>query len=114
MEISLNGYGEGIATFEAGEGTRAGAPVKLTGNGAVGPCAEEDDFCGVARNVRGGYAAVQLAGYARLPFSGDSPEVGFRQLSASAEGGVQAAASGGRSLLVTDVDEAAGTLGIIL
>jgi hypothetical protein len=114
MDLSLNGFNEGVATFEAAEGTAAGAPVRLTGNGAVGPCAAGDDFCGVARNVRGGFAAVQLAGYARLPFSGDAPQVGYRQLSASAGGGVQSAASGGRNLLVTDVDESAGTLGIIL
>lgn len=114
MEISLNGFGETAATFEAAEGTAAGAPVKLTGNGVVGPCEAGDDFCGIALGVRGGFAAVQLAGYARLPFSGEAPQVGFRQLSASGAGGVQASASGGRSLLVTDVDEAGGTLGIIL
>ena len=114
MEISLNGFQGGIATFEAGEGTAAGAPVKMTGNGTVGPCAEGDDFCGIALNVRGGFAAVRLTGYGRLPFSGDAPQVGFRQLSASAAGGVQTAASGGRSRLVTDVDESAGTLGILL
>lgn len=114
MEISLNGYNESIATFEAEEGTAAGMPVKLTGNGMVGPCAEGDDFCGVARSVRGGYAAVQLAGYVRLPLAGDAPQAGFRTLCAAAGGGVKTAASGGRSLLVTDADETAGTLGMIL
>lgn len=114
MEISLNGFGENAATFEAEEGTAAGMPVKPTGNGEVGPCVAGDDFCGVVLGVRGGFASVQLAGYVRMPFSGEAPGVGFRQLSASGAGGVQVSASGGRSLLVTDVDETGGTLGLIL
>ena len=114
MDISLKGFKEAVATFEAEAGTIAGAPVKLTGNGKVGPCADGDDFCGAALNARCGYAAVQLGGYAELPYAGAAPQIGYRNLCAAADGKVKIAASGGRSLLVTDVDEAAGICGVIL
>ena len=39
MEISLQGYRENVATFEADETVRPGNLVKLTENGKVGLCA---------------------------------------------------------------------------
>lgn len=114
MNISLNGFREAMVTFEAETGLGAGVPVKLTGSGTVGPCADGDAFCGVAENVRGGYAAVQLSGYVCLPYSGAAPAVGYQALCAAADGKVKTAETGGRSLLVTDVDETAGTCGVIL
>lgn len=114
MNISLSGFNEAIATFEAEDGTAAGAPVRLTASGRVGPCADGDDFCGAAENVRCGYAAVQLGGHAALPYAGTAPQVGYRNLCAAADGRIRVAETGGRSLLVTDVDEAAGICGVIL
>lgn len=114
MDVSLKGFGEAIATFEAEPETAAGVPVKLTAGGKVGPCADGDAFCGVAANARCGYAAVQLSGYVRLPYGGTAPAVGYRTLCAAADGKIKIAETGGRSLLVTDVDEAAGTCGVIL
>ena len=67
MEISLQGYRENVATFEADETVRPGNLVKLTENGKVGLCAEGDLFIGAAVSVRGGCAAVQAAGIAGLP-----------------------------------------------
>jgi hypothetical protein len=114
MELSFNGFGENAATFAAQDGVAAGAPVKVTGSGTVGACAAGDDFCGVALNVRNGYAAVQLFGYARLPYDGAAPAAGWQMLSAAADGKIQAASAGGRQLLVVDVDEAAMLCGVIL
>ena len=37
-KLSFEGIGAVVATFSAGEGVKGGQPVKLTGNGAVGPC----------------------------------------------------------------------------
>lgn len=113
MNISLLGLGETTATFEAEAGVTAGMPVKMTGDGRVGPCALKDKFCGVAVSTRGGYAAVQVAGYARVPYSGTAPAVGYQTLNGAGDGTVQAEATG-RSLLVTDVDTAAKTCGILL
>ncbi len=114
MEICFNGIGETVATFIAGAGVTAGMPVKMTGNGTVGACAAGDDFCGVALNVRCGYAAVQLAGYAALPYDGTAPAVGWQSLSAAEGGKIAVAATGGRQHLVLDVDQTAGTCGLIL
>lgn len=114
MELSFNGFGEDAATFAAQTDVTAGAPVKMTANGTVGACAAGDSFCGVALNTRGGYAAVQLCGYAVLPYDGTAPAVGWQTLSAAAGGKLQTAATGGRQMLVVDVDTAAKTCGIIL
>ena len=114
MEISLNGCGENVATFEADSSVTAGMPVKMTGNGIVGACAAKDCFCGVAISVRGGFAAVQLGGDAQVPYSGTTaPAVGYQTLNSSGDGKVQVEATG-RSILITDVDTTAKTCGIIL
>ena len=115
MDISLNGYGEKAATFKAESGVTAGSPVKITANGTVGACTGGDAFCGLALNVRGGYCAVQFAGYAKIPYTGDSaPAVGYQTLAAGTDGSIKAVTTGGRSILVTDVDTASKKCGIIL
>lgn len=113
MDISLNGYGENAATFAVSGNVAAGMPVKVSANGTVAPCAAKDKFCGVALSVRGGYAAVQLAGYVKVPYAGTKPAPGYQAINADGTGKVQAEATG-RLLLVTDVDEPAGTCGIVL
>jgi hypothetical protein len=114
MELSFSGFGENGATFAAQDGVTPGAPVKMTANGTVGACAAGDNFCGVALNTRGGYAAVQLSGYVRLPYDGTAPAVGWQALSAAAGGKVQTAVTGGRQMLVLDADAASKTCGVIL
>lgn len=114
MDISLNGYGEKAATFKAGSGVAAGLPVKITANGTVGACSDGDVFCGIALNVRGGYCAVQLSGYVNVPYTGASPAVGYQALTAGTGGSVKAVTTGGRSLLVTDVDTTSKKCGFIL
>ena len=88
-------------------------PVKMTGNGTVGPCDAGDAFCGVAVNVRGGFAAVQLSGYTQATYTGTAPAVGYQTMSAAGSGAVQTGAAG-RSILITDVDPAANLCGMIL
>lgn len=114
MDISLNGYGENAATFKAQDGVTVGAPVKMAANGTVGACAAGDAFCGVALNLHGGYAAVQLGGYTQVHYTGTAPAVGYQTLAADASGTVKAVTTGGRSILVTDVDDTAKICGIIL
>ncbi len=114
MELSFNGFGENAATFTANPGVSAGIPVKMTGNGTVGACNAGDSFCGVTLGVRNGYAAVQLAGYTRLSYSGTAPAVGWQNIFAAADGKAQSAATGGRQMLVLDVDETSKTFGVIL
>ena len=83
MEISLNGYGEQVATFAVSGEVKVGMPVKISANGTVAPCVAKDKFCGVVLSLRGGYAAVQMAGYAKLPYTGTKPTVGYQTVNAT-------------------------------
>lgn len=114
MKVSFEGIGEEVITFEAQAGVEAGKTVELSANGTVAPCTDGSVPCGVAVSVRDGAAAVAVAGYCRVKYSGAVPNVGYTLLAADASGGVKAMASGGRQLLVTDVDKQTGTIGIIL
>jgi hypothetical protein len=114
MKVSLNGLGEQVATFEAENAVTAGSMVKMTANGTVGVCAASEPFCGIALSVRDGFAAIQLCGYVgNVPYAGTGMAVGYKVIAATVDGKVQVNASG-RNLLVTDVDTAASTCGIIL
>ena len=114
MKVSLNGLGEQVATFEAESTVTAGSTVKITANGTVGVCAAKEPFCGIALSVRGGFAAVQIGGYVgNVPYTGTGMSVGYKTIAAAADGKVQVDAAG-RNLLVTDVDTAASTCGLIL
>lgn len=112
MKVSLNGYGESVTTFEAGNGVMAGCPVKMAGNGIVGLCAANAAFCGIALNVRNGLAAVQLRGYYKLKYSGTGMLVGMQKLGAI--GDKVEVVSTGRECLVVEVDRTNSTCGIIL
>ena len=102
-EISFEGIGQVMATFHAQEGVTAGQVVKVTANGTVAGCAAGDDFCGVALNVRGGCAGVQLGGFVTLKCAG-TESAGYMNLCADGNGGVKAAESGGKTVLVASVD----------
>ena len=98
MKVSLNGYGESVTTFEAEDSVKAGYPVKMTGNGKVGLCTAKEAFCGIALNVRNGFAAVQLVGILKLGATSDKAEV----------------SETGKECLVVDIDSESSTCGIIL
>ena len=86
MGISFKGYGENVVTFNADSAlTEAGVPVKMTADSTVGKCSANDKFCGICVNLRDGYAAVQIAGYA--VFGATSKiAVGYKKLAATAAG----------------------------
>lgn len=112
MQVSFEGYGEQVATFACGEGLQVGVPVKVSANGTVAAAAANDAFFGVAVSVRGGYAAVQMAGYVRLPYSGETaPALGYQRIAAAA-GGKVASNEAGHAMLVVDVQD--GKVGLIL
>ena len=90
--VSFDGIGAVVATFAADEGVKGGQVVKLTGNGQVGPCSDNDKFCGVALEPRAGIAGVQVKGFMTVTGSGLS--VGAATLAADSAGGVKTAAEG--------------------
>lgn len=111
MNISFNGFGENTVTFEADESLNAaGVPVRITEDGKVAPCAEGDLVCGVAVNVREGFAAVQLKGYVSLPAEG-SVGYGWQNITATADGKVQTSDNGTQVLVVASEGD---TVGFIL
>lgn len=114
MSVSFNGYKESLATFKAASGLTAGVPVKISANDTVDSCAAEDSFCGVANGVSRGYASVQMSGFVTLPYTGTAPVVGYVILAADGSGGVKVVATGGRSMLVLQVDATAKTVGVML
>lgn len=111
MDVNFTGYGENVATFYADNAlTKAGVPVKISGNGTVTLCAANENFCGICVGVRDGYAAVQLSGYARFA-TVNTLTLGYQKLTAAANGKI-AAGDNGRELLV--VDAGAAEAGVIL
>ena len=110
MNVSFEEIGRLAVTF-GHEGCQAGQVCKVSGNGTVAPCAAGDKLCGLVEGVRGDYAAVQVAGFAEVPYSG-SVALGHVSLCADGSGGVKAGA--GREYLVVSVDENAQTAIIML
>ena len=110
MNVSFNGYNEGVATFEADSSVSKGTIVTMHSSGKVKAATSE--FIGVCRSVRAGYAAVQLDGYAVLPYTG-TLSIGIVKLVVSS-GKIKADSTNGREYLVLDVDTTAGLAGIIL
>lgn len=86
---------------------------KVSGNGAVSPCAAGDKFCGKVVSHRGGYGAVLVRGFVTADYTGTAPGLGFAALSANGSGGVKAD-SNGNSYLVVDCDSTAKTVTFLL
>ena len=105
MNVSFEEIGRLDVTF-AQSGCEGGLVCKVSGNGAVAPCAEGERFCGVVEGIRGGVAAVQVAGFVTVAVTG-SLNVGYVNLCADGAGGVKSGT--GREYLVVSVDAAAKT-----
>lgn len=115
MKVSFNGYGEQVATFEAGSNVMVGGPVAITGNGIVSGSVAGGDVCGICVSLENGYAAVQLRGYMRAEYTG-TVTVGKVNLTGVVGGKVKVAAGAEVTVpvQVTDVDTVAKTCGFIL
>lgn len=115
MSVSLNGFLEHIATLKTLGKLKKGMPVKLSDNLTVGECDEGDVFAGVVVGSNETFAAVQLTGYIKLCYSGETaPTIGYNLLSADGEGKVCVNSQSGRALLVAEVDTTDKTIGLIL
>ncbi len=111
MDICFEGIGQTAATFRAESGVGPGMAVTLTGSGAVGLGEDGDPPCGVALGgVRGGAAAVQIGGAAKVGWSGAAPSAGWQNLACDGQGGVKTVSAGGVKWLVLAVDEDAKTV----
>lgn len=113
MNVSFSGFNEKSTTFICSQDVEAGKVVKVTENGTVSLCANGDGFCGVATDVRGDCATVQLVGYIRMPYSGSAPALGYTGLVADGNGGITGG-DDGKTYLVTDIDKTDNTIGFML
>ena len=114
MKVGFEQIGAVVASFEAAAGTQAGALVKLTANGQVGPCSADGDIpAGVVTSLGEGLAAVQVAGYVEGPCD-TALTVGWQAVASSADGELEKATAAGRDALVVWVDAAAGRCGVFL
>lgn len=106
MDISFTGFNENVLTFECTNTVRAGDLVKLSGSGKVTKAVPDEAFVGVCKNVRNGFAAVQLSGYVEAEKNG-TIGVGYFKL-AAATSGVKAIASGVDRLVIYSDDTKIG------
>ena len=100
MNVSFEEIGRLAVTF-AQEGCQAGQVCKLNADGRAVPCAAGDKFCGIVESIRGGFAAVQLEGFATVTVSG-SVNAGYVNLCADGNGGIMAGS--GQEYLVVCVN----------
>ena len=98
MNIKFSGFNENVLTFEYTGTLNAGDLVKMSASAKVAKASANDDFIGVCVNTRGGYAAVQVAGYVECAKSG-TVNVGYNKLVA-ASAAVKTAESGIDRLVV--------------
>ena len=102
MNVSYEGIGQWAATF-ACDGVSAGQVVKVSGNGTVAKCADNDGFEGVVLSVaRDGKAcSVAMGGMVTVSYTGASaPAAGWNSLAADGSGGVKVVSDGGRIWLI--------------
>ena len=100
MNVSFEEIGRMAVTF-AQEGCQSGHVCKVGGDGKVVPCAAGESFCGIVESIRGGFAAVQLEGFATVNVSG-TVNAGYVNLCADGNGGVKTGS--GREYLVVSVN----------
>ncbi|MBQ6152981.1 MAG: hypothetical protein IJJ15_04460 [Ruminococcus sp.] len=92
MDINFNGFNEKVLTFMADNTVTEGCLVTMDESGAVTKASADGGFIGVCLNVRNGFAAVQVEGYAETDLTGEV-SVGDAILVA-ASSGVKAAEEG--------------------
>ena len=113
MNISYEGIGQTVATFQVEEGTGQGV-VTMVGNDTVGRGSAGNLPCGVlVCGEENGMGAVQLEGLVTVSFIGSAPSVGYALLTCDGEGGVMEEELG-KQFLVVSVDEANQTMVIKL
>lgn len=114
MNISLNSFHSQQATFLADSLVKVGCPVVMSSNLKVTFAGTGKNLCGFCTDLRDGYATVKLCGYCTASYTGTAPSVGYAMLASDGEGGVKTVTTGGRTMLVINVDTTANTVGFIL
>lgn len=104
MSISFTGINEQVITFKTETELEAGTLVKISANGTVSACAANDKIAGVVLFCRDKLAAVQVSGFAALPYTGTAPTLGYAKLCAASATQIKADSTNGRELMVLEAD----------
>lgn len=110
MDINFGGYRENVVTFAAENDVVAGVAVKMSGSGTVCACESDDTMIGVAVNVRNGYAAVQLSGYAEFVTDDSNITVGYNKLKCGTDNKVVLSDTGREYLVISMYENKVGII----
>lgn len=114
MSVSINGFAEEIITLKITGSAVKGAPVSISANLTAAPSGADELFAGILTAApKGGHAGIQVRGYAKAPYSGDAPALGYTALAADGSGNVKTASSGPLRL-VLEVNPTKQTVGFLL
>ncbi len=111
--ISNKGFNEGIITLYVDDSATVGTPVSITESNTCAPAAAGDKFAGFLVNSRAGVGAVQVKGYANVPYSGTDLQLGMTEIAADGNGKIKMA-TGGRSVMVIGVNTSDKTAEILM
>jgi hypothetical protein len=108
MSVSFQGMDQLVVTFQAASGVTKGNFVTVSANGTVSTASSGDAPVGLALNVRGGHAAVQLKGYLEAEYNG-TLNLGWQDISTHSAGKIKAAGENdaARRCLVLSTDTTA-------
>lgn len=109
MNVSFEGVGR-LAVTVPNENAVAGQLCKLNAEGMCARCQAGEHFVGLVEAVEGDSAALQIAGFATVKFTGSEPVVGFNKFISNGNGGVKYDASAGKEYLVVAVDSGRSTI----
>lgn len=113
--ISLQGFNNKVVTFESYNNLENGL-VSFDSSGEVKNAGENEDFFGVFVSKRDEFIGVQIEGYVELPYTGITPDYGYKNIIASAKKGVVVKDSpvAGKKRLIVKVDTVNKIVGFIL
>ena len=115
MSVSFQGVDRLVVTFQAASGVSRGNLVTVSANGTVSAATSGAAPVGVALNVRGGYAAVQLKGCLEVEYNG-TLNLGWQEITTHSAGKIKAAGENdaARRCLVLSTDTTAKTACLLL
>ena len=112
MSIRYEGIGNMGVTIPAGD-CKEGHVCGVDTSGKACLCAQGAAFIGKVETVHGNQAGVQVFGFAKVPYTGIAPAMGYSKLSANGTGGVMADTAG-NAYWVVEVDTTGLTVTIKL
>lgn len=105
MEISNQGVGEMVLTLKAEDNVKAGMLVSMsTKPNTVKIASSNTQILGVVKNVRDGYAAVQVKGVAKVKISGGG-SIGWMRVSGNDSGLIKVNPSSTDYRMILDYDD---------